>query len=194
MSELEEGLDGLQADMAAHQARFRGEVTAEANNRLAVETIQRMERQAADARPAAPAPAHIAPEPIKASTEMVDGTHGRYILDKGPDSPLDTRKASPAQHEYFVHAMARIELLLSKLENGALGQPSWHQRVMAVLGLRLSSLDYTRASRHDVAADLDGRYVLELTRLLDESSAKFGDWRADAPTKISVAVRDGIAR
>lgn len=188
MSDLREGLDGLQSDMADHQRRFRGEVTADANQRLAVETVERMDRMRANTAPA-PSLAGMSPPPIEESTEMRDGKHGRYVVDKGPDAPLATRPPSQVELDYFVHAIHRIRFLLTKVESGPLGSASWSQKTMAVLDRRAKALDFRRAGNRDRAAELDRRYVLELTALLEDSSSVFGDWRADAPEKISIAVR-----
>lgn len=186
MSEdLREALDGLQSDMAAHQQRFRGEVTADANQRLAAETIERLDRQVSNTPPM---PTGAMPPPIEERSEIRDGKHARYVVDHGPDKPLVTKPASKAEHEYFVHAMQRIELLLSKVETGPLGSPSWQQKTMAVLDRRARALDHRRAGHHDKAVEFDRRYVLELTALLEDSSSVFGNWRADAPTKITVSV------
>ena len=174
MTDFLEGLDGLQADMAAHQARFRGEVTASANAALAVETIQRMEREAADVKPT---PTPSAPEPIRRTVERRDGDHGRYLVERGPDEAMKVRPASKMEHEWFIHAMPRIELLLTKLESGPLGSASWHQRTMSVLKYQQDAIAYKQAGMHDVSAEMTARYVLELERLLDDSCQPFGDWR-----------------
>ena len=174
MTDFLEGLDGLQADMADHQRRFRGEVTASSNAQLAVETITRMEREAADVKPAPPP---SAPEPIARTVERRDGQHGRYVVERGPDEPMLVRSANRMEHEWFIHAMPRVELLLTKLESGPLGSPSWHQRTMSVLKFQQDSIAYQQAGMHDAAAEHSARYVLELERLLDDSSQPFGDWR-----------------
>jgi len=180
-----EGLDGMQADMAAHQRRFKGEVTASSNQTLAAEAMQQIERQLADAKPA-PAPA--APEPIERTTTKHDGANGRYLVERGPDAPMKLRTASKMEHEWFVRAMPRVELLLSKLETGPLGQASWNQRTMHVLKFMQDSIAHRQAGRYETAAHLHARYVFELEQLLDASSAAFGDWRADPATKIVMAV------
>lgn len=179
-----EGLDGMQADMAAHQRRFKGEVTASSNQTLAAEAIQRIERELADAKPAAAQ----APTPVERTTEKVDGANGRYLVERGPDAPMKLRTASKMEHEWFVRAMPRVELLLSKLETGPLGQPSWNQRTMHVLKFMQDSIAHRQAGRYETAAHLHARYVFELEQLLDASIAAFGDWRADPATKLVMAV------
>ncbi len=185
--DLREGLDGLQADMAAHQQRFGGgNVTASENQALAVGAIEQLERELADQKPAV----HMTPEqpaPIATTREIREGEHGRYVVDRGPDAPLDIRKASKAEHEFLTHALPRIELLITKLETGPLGQPSWHQRTLSVLKYKQDSIAFEKAGRPDVAEQLDRRYMLELLGLLEASSVPFGDWRKDAPTKLIVS-------
>ncbi len=184
--DLSEGLDGLQADMAAHQQRFSGDVTATANQALAVQTIERLEREQAEAKPVA-VPETVAPAPVERSREMRDGQHGRYMVDRGPDSPLDIRKASKAEHEFLTHALPRVELLLTKLETGPLGQASWHQRTLSVLKFKQDSIAHLQAGQPGIADQFDRRYVLELMNLLEASSIPFGDWKKDAPTKLTVS-------
>jgi hypothetical protein len=83
--DYDEGLDALQADMANHQRRFAGDVTAAANQKLAVETIQRLEKQNAEPQaPALPAPAPVPDREVQ--THDVDGK--TYTLDKAPDRPM----------------------------------------------------------------------------------------------------------
>ncbi len=187
MTDLREPLDDLQADMAAHQARFRGEVTAGANQSLAVGAIERIEREAAEAKPGPSVEDQAPPSPIQSKIERREGQHGAYTVSTEADTAPMLRKSTKAEHDFISHALPRIELLLTKVETGPLGQPSWNQRVMAVMEFK-SRVAGLRLSKHDGIADaLDRRYLLELLALLDDSSQLFGDWRADAPTKLTVS-------
>jgi hypothetical protein len=97
------------------------------------------------------------------------------------------RTASKAEHEFFAHAMPRIELLLTKHETGALGQPSWYQRTLAVMESKSKVAGARIAGLHDYADMLDRRFLLELLALLDDSNRVFGDWKADPEKKLIVS-------
>ena len=176
MSEdFREGLEGLQADMAAHQTRFGREVTAEQNNWLAVEAIRQLDRQRAES--AAPATPQVS-APVAYSLERkVDGVHGQYIVEKTQDSAIRMRKASKVEHEWFQRAMPRVYWLLEQRESGLLGAPSWRARTLAVLKYRQDAISLRKVNRIDEAETLEKIYVLKLEELLDASSAPFGDWR-----------------
>lgn len=176
--------------MAAHQTRFSGEVTAEDNRLLAVDAIERLEREAVETKPA-PAPSIAEPDPEAAITEPEATTERRevdgkaYLLKKEPDSPI-LRKANAHEAWFLAHALPRIELLLEKKDTGPLGQPSWHQRTLAVLALKKQASDFRVGGFHDEARELEGRFVAEMAILLEDSCRLFGDWKADAPTKVMV--------
>ncbi len=186
MTDLHESLDELQSDMAAHQARFRGEVTASSNQALAVGAIERIDREQREAPPLLPPSAYAAPAPIESKLEHREGKHGAYLVSTEAEQPKTLRVASDKEHWFFVHAMPRIELLLTKVETGALGQPSWNQRTMSVLGIMQESIAFRQAGFYEQAAALHVEYEAQLEMLLDSSSI-FGDWRADAPTKLTVS-------
>jgi hypothetical protein len=184
MPDLREGLDGLQGDMAAHQERFHGGITAEANRSLAVDLVERLDREQSESLP--PAPVSLAAsEPIKESVERREIDGKGYTVTKGPDAPL-LRKANEYELWFLSHALPRIELLLTKMDTGPLGQPSWHQRVLAVLELKSRVSGLRLGNLHDVADALESRYFGELLLLLEESSALFGDWKSDRGTKVMV--------
>ena len=179
-----EGLDGLQADMAAHQARFRGEVTAESNRALAATEIERAERINAEAKEPAPVVADSAPAPDVDSCERRDVDGKRYIVSKRTTDDTLTRSATPAEQWFMEHAMPRIELLLTKLDTGPMGQPSWNQRVMAVIELKSREPGLRLIGLHASADDINRRYMAELMIILEESSSPFGDWKKDPERKI----------
>lgn len=91
--DLRAGLDALQGDMAAHQRAFHGEVTGEANRRLAADTFAELERSGQLEQ----AEALIAPPPepeVERTTREVDGR--AYQLTKAPDregAPLRMSRA-----------------------------------------------------------------------------------------------------
>lgn len=185
--DMNAGLEALQADMAAHQRATGREVTARANQHLAAEAFQRLERQLDDrAAPAAPA----APTPIEAKRETREVDGRRYTFSTSPNDDVALRTATPAEAWFLEHALPRVELLLSKKDTGPLGQPSWEQRTLAVLALKQHSLALSASGKpeyRDQAELLDRRYMLELTELLEASNATFGDWKKDAPTKLVVS-------
>jgi hypothetical protein len=186
VSDLREALDDLQGDMAAHQRRHIGEVTASANQSLAASAFERLERERAEAKPVS-TPEPVGSLPIETKTERREGEHGAYTVKTEADKPM-LRTATKAEGEFFAKAMPRIELLLTKLETGPLGQPSWHQRVLAVMSHKSKVAGARMSGLHDYADALDRRFLLELLALLDDSSRLFGDWRADdAPTKVTVS-------
>jgi hypothetical protein len=181
------GLDNLQADMAAHQSRFRGEVSAESNRALAVDTVEKLERKMVDeAGRLQPNPTVVAPPPIEKSIERRDVDGKKYVVSKGPDTSPLLRKASESEHWFMTHAMPRVELLLTKLDTGPLGEPSWNQRVLAVMALKSQANGLQAGGLRDAAADLERRFMFELVQLLNASSATFGDWQKDAPKKVMV--------
>ncbi len=187
MSEdLRESLDDLQADMAAHQKRFSGEVTASSNQALAAGAIERVEREQAERPRLSIVPDVEGSAPIVTKTERREGKHGRYTVRTEPDKPM-LRQGTKAELDFLAHALPRVELLLTKEETGPLGQPSWKQRVLAVMEFKSRVPGLRLAGLKEEADRLDRRYLLELLALLDDSNQLFGDWKADAPTKITVS-------
>jgi hypothetical protein len=173
--------------MAAHQSRFRGEVSAESNRALAVDTVEKLERKMVDeARRLQPAPVEVAPAPIEKSIERRDVDGKQYVVSKGPDDSPIMRKANESEHWFMVHAMPRIELLLTKLDTGPLGEPSWHTRVLAVMALKTQAAGLKAGGLHDAAADLEKRFVLELMTLLESSNPHFGNWKKDPERRVYV--------
>lgn len=189
MAEDREGLDLLQADMAEHQRRFRGDVTASLNQAMAAQAFERLDRERSE-RPSPP-PSAISPvavqAPVEHKTERKDVDGKTYLLSTSPTDDIQTRPASPAEIWYLAHALPRIELLLTKLETGPLGQPSWAQRVMAVFERKAHATNLKASGHHDLAAMADRQYMLELSELLEASSAPFGDWKADIGKKLIVS-------
>ena len=86
----------------------------------------------------------------------------------------------------MTHALPRAQLLLTKQETGPLGQASWRQRTLAVMELHTRVSSLRQANLHAEARMLERRFMHEFLELLQASSAVFGDWRKDAPTKLII--------
>jgi hypothetical protein len=177
-------VDALQGDMARHQRRFAPEVTATENQKLAVETIERLEKQDAEAPPLRAGGQTQPPLPPVTEKREVDGR--AYTLDRAPDRGM-YRTASEFEAQVMVHAQPRIELLMSKPESGPLGTPSWQMRTLAAMYFKVKSLEAGKSGRTDLAEYYEQAFQLDLSELLEASNASFGDWRKDAPTKIIVS-------
>lgn len=182
-------VDQLQADMAKHQRMFNGgNVTSEANQKLAIETVQRLERQHAEEalRPAAAPPPPPAPVPHHVERKELNGHV--YTVDKSTTDVRPYRTATQFEREVLRHAMPRIELLLTKLETGLLGQPSWRDRTLAATFFKVKSLEARQSAKFDLADEYEQRYQQDLYELLEESNKTFGDWRNDAPKPLIIGV------
>ena len=180
------GLEALQGDMAAHQRRFAGEVTAESNRALAAAEIEKLEKMEADAKPFVQAPLEP-PKPIEKTVERRVIEDRKYVVAKGPEPGAEqVRLPTPGERWALEHMMPRVELLLTKTETGPLGQPSWCMRVMAVLELRSRVPGLRMIGMHAAADDLERRYALELFELLEDSNRVFGDWKSDPGKRIQV--------
>jgi hypothetical protein len=177
-------VDALQGDMARHQRRFAPEVTATENQKLAVSTIERLEKQDAEAPPV-PAPQAIQP-PLPPLNEERDVDGRKYTFDRGKDVPL-YRTASEFEQQVLIHAQPRIELLMSKQDTGPLGSPSWQTKTLAAMYFKVKSLEAGKSGRTDLAEYYEQAFQLDLSELLEASNASFGDWRKDKPTKIIVS-------
>ena len=182
MADLHATLDALQQDMRDHELQHgSGEVHASRNQAMAVDAITRIDREQAETKPAAPVPMPSAAPPAPRSIERRDGAHGSYIVDRSPTDDVRVRSASPAEAWFMTHSIQRLELLITKVETGPLGQPSWRDRVQAVLELRSRVPGLRHLGAHGVADDLEKRFTFELMELLEASCAAFGDWKADQP-------------
>jgi hypothetical protein len=199
--DIRDGLDAIQADMAAHQRRFSGEVTAEANRTLAASEFERLEKKwAEEAQRPQPHATEPAPrlEPPRDEHREINGA--QYTVSSSPVDDVGFRAPSPAEVWFMEHAWPRVELLMTKIETGPLGEPSWQQRTMAVFAIKLQAVEARTTARNalgggnfaaashyaQMGADLDRRYIEEFKELLEESSRVFGDWKADAPKRIQV--------
>lgn len=168
--DLRAGLDALQGDMAAHQRAFRGEVTGEANRRLAADTFAELERSG-QLEPAgdilAPPPD---PEPER-TTREVDGR--AYQLTKAPDREGAPLRMSRAERDLELKMLQRLQLLLTLRDEGILGAPSWRTRAESVMALMVMPGGVLR-------------FAQELDQLLEDSIKPFGDWKVDPDRRIYV--------
>jgi hypothetical protein len=176
-----EAVDDLRGDMAHHQRVTGAEVTDSRNHAMAADLVERLERQESPA----PVPSDVEPPAPRIGTEVREGQHGKYTLATGRDD-IAVRKASEGEKWFLEHAVPRVNLLLEKKDTGPLGQPSWHQRVWAVMQLRRQANDLAHSGFHAESADLTRRFGLELFVLLEESIKPFGDWKADKPRLVMV--------
>jgi hypothetical protein len=181
--DMRDGLDAIQSDMAAHQARFKGEVTAEANRALAVAEFERLDQELAAAHPDPEPPmSAVADVPQGSVTKDVDGR--KYTVTFGPEGAI--RKANRHELWFLQHAGPRIELLLTKIERGPLGSPSWSERIKACAAVKSQVPVLLAAGFKALAAEYERRFTMELLAVLEDSNRLFGDWKADAPTKVMV--------
>lgn len=185
--DLHAGLDGIQEDMASHQRRF-GEVTAEENRKLATQLIERIDREAADEKPAPirkSEPGHVTPKQV-GGIERKEGKHGAYLMSSTPVDDTKTRQATGPEHWFMSHAMPRAMLLLTKQDTGPLGQASWRSRTLAVMEIHSRVGTLRMANRHVEAKMLERRFMHEFLELLEASSTSFGDWKKDPDRRIQV--------
>ena len=168
--DLRAGLDALQGDMAAHQRMFRGEVTGEANRKLAADTFAELERSGQLA-PVEDAPVE-APDPqVERATKEVNGRE--YQLTKEPDKAGAPLTMSQRERELELKMLQRLHLLLTMRDEGILGAPSWRTRAESVMALMVMPGGVIR-------------FAQELDQLLEDSIKPFGDWKIDPDRKIYV--------
>jgi hypothetical protein len=168
--DLRAGLDALQGDMAAHPRAFHGEVTGEANRRLAADTFAELERSGQLEQ----AEALIAPPPepeVERTTREVDGR--AYQLTKAPDREGAPLRMSRAERDLELKMLQRLQLLLTLRDEGILGAPSWRTRAESVMALMVMPGGVLR-------------FAQELDQLLEDSIKPFGDWKVDPDRRIYV--------
>lgn len=177
--------DAIEQDMAAHQRRFSGEVTALDNQALAAQALEQLDNAKRDEKPL-PAPPVEAPS----FTGERDGEHGVYLLGQASTDDVRTRRATAPEAWFMLHAMPRLEKLLAAKDTGPLGAASWHTRLLAVLALQSEAASFRAQGLDGTARDRERRYMFELIQLLDDSDAVFKpSWKADIDDrKIRVTV------
>ncbi len=176
----------LEADMARHESRFAGEVHASRNQALAADALLQLERERAER------PAVVAPEPTPAPIEHVvherEINGQRYKLDVAPDKTPMYRTASEFEHQVLRHAMPRIDLLLTKRDEGILGTPSWRMRTLAALYFKVKSHEAFTSGDAGQADVFERAFQQDLYELLESSNQSFGDWRKSIPVTESLIV------
>lgn len=168
-----EALDAMLGDMAGHQTNHVGEVTPGANVRLAVPLFERLDQQRAEAdrkivaaRPTSPVP--------EVRVSDIEAKKRGWTFDRSPELPAVSAPLSKRDQERADATLRRLSLLLSKVERGPMGQPSWADRVKALLVMQV-----TRASsRTDVARQVND--------LIAESEIVFGSIHAERARKVYV--------
>lgn len=148
-------------DMAEHQRRYQGKLpTTRANEELVTATLNQLENERAEAPPEVE---------LEVSTEEPEAKVAEKAKEKGwsvlraPEGGIVIPHTA-TERIFSERAGHRIDFLLRQKETGPLGQPSWEQRVLAVL--RTYMVDRRRG-------------VCELLELLEASVQPFGDWKAE---------------
>lgn len=196
-----EALDLMTGDMAGHQAATGRLPTPAENQALAAQVFERLDHKAAEAKP------RVTPDPPAREVDAADSGGSAaaakaqqmgYRMLRERDLPeLVPVKMGPQTLERYEKIRARVKLLLTKVESGPLGAPSWADRMWAALSLkmtgrtereviavgRLFGIELAIIHQHQGGKVSSAKAVL---RLVEESSAVFGPWYADAPAKVMV--------
>ncbi|MES2865940.1 MAG: hypothetical protein V4703_04175, partial [Actinomycetota bacterium] len=113
-----------------------------------------------------------------------------YVLDKAPEAEdVSFRVTTEFERNVLAHAQPRIQLLLSKQDEGPLGTPSWRTKTMAALYFKIKSQEAIQSNKPDEARAFERAFQQDLYELLEASNQPFGDWRKSAAPKIVVASR-----
>lgn len=180
MADLEDR-DALLADMANHERRFNGEVHASRNLALASETFQQLDRERAET-PKAFVPEPPSQPPIEHTVQHREINGQRYKLDVAPDKTPMYRSASDFEHNVLRHAQPRIDMLLTKQDEGPFGTPSWRTRTIAALYFKIKSHEAFTSGKAAEADIFERAFQQDLYELLEASNQTFGDWRKSAPS------------
>ena len=165
-----ESFDAFLGDMAGHQSAHVGEVTGRANQVLAAPLFERLDNQEAERKPAPP-PLPAAPPPVRQS-DIEAAKRGYRIVRAEDELPAIAPPMSIADRVRAAAYKRRLELLLSKVETGPLGQPSWAQRLKAILVEQVvDPRTRTKVARATLA-------------LVEESELVFGSIFTEAPRKV----------
>ena len=167
-----EAFDMFLGDMAGHQAAHVGEVTGHANQRMAAPVFERLDNQAAERKPAPP-PLPAAPPEVRQS-DIEAQKRGYTIVRDEAELPAIAAPLSLRDQIRAAATRRRMELLLSKVERGPLGQASWSERLRSIL---LHQIQNTR-TRTEVARLVNA--------LIAESEMVFGSIFAERPRRIQV--------
>jgi hypothetical protein len=180
-------VDALQADLAKHQRIVGTEVTASANQAFAVATVEMLAKEHAEQAGRTQAP--VAPPPLpEPGIEERELNGHKWTLDKSAEPDRPFRNATEFEANVIKHAMPRIRTLLASMESGFLGSPSWHTRTVAAMYFKVRSLEAEKSGRKDLAEKYERQFMQDVYDLLEESNAKFGDWRNDEAKPLIVQV------
>lgn len=185
MSNPLETRDALEADMAAHERRFNGEVHASRNQSLAAEAVEQLERQRAESQPAVAPSTPAQPERFDHRRELNGHV---YRVQKEPDKTPMFRSATDFEANVLRHALPRVQLLLTKQDRGPFNTPSWRERALAAFYFKTKSHEAATSGRHSEADIFERAYQQDLYELLEASNQPFGDWRKSAPEKPLIVV------
>lgn len=180
MADPIETRDALEADMAAHERRFNGEVHASRNQSLAAEAVEQLERARRDAQHAPLSEPPAQPERFDQRRELNGHT---YRIQKEPDRTPMYRSATDFEANVLRHALPRVQLLLTKQDSGPFGTPSWRTKALAAFYFKTKSHEAATSGKHDEAEIFERAYQQDLYELLEASNQPFGDWRKSAPDK-----------
>lgn len=169
--------DSFAHDMAEHQRMTGQEPTPAANARLAVPLFEELEQKLEERRQLAALRPDVVADPRDefGSGALRDECKRRgresaadfMSIERLPDKAPIAIATDPADLERGMRMLRRLELLLSKPEPGILGTPSWRDRAMSVLVLKL-----VRAPARRIA--------FELAALCEDSIGPFGAWDVPA--------------
>jgi len=180
--------DLLEQDMARHEREHgAGEVHALRNQTLAAEALAMADQMYAEPARQVSAP----PVVVTDSVERRELNGHTYVIDRSVNVNEDVafRRTTEFEKNVLAHAQPRIQLLLSKQDEGPFGTPSWRTKTLAALYFKIKSLEATQSGRPGEAAAFDRAFQQDLYELLEASNQPFGDWRKSAPTKIVIASR-----
>jgi hypothetical protein len=167
-----DAIDLFLGDMASHQAATSREVTAPANHRLAVPLFEKLDQKEAEAsHRISPAPRPDPVAPVRASD--IEAKKRGFTIDRR-ELPDVATQWSEADQIRAAATRRRLELLLGKVERGPVGQPSWAERLRAILVEQIVN----PAARTEVARKVND--------LIGESELTFGSIFAERPRRIQV--------
>jgi hypothetical protein len=178
--------DLLEQDMARHEREVNGtEVHAARNATLAAEALAIAERM----RESTPV-AHAETSSPQTFTQRRELNGHTYVIDKaGSSVDVAFRTTTEFERNVLKHAQPRIALLLSKPDEGPLGQPSWRTRTMAALYFKIKAAEAIQSGKPDETRVYEMSFQQDLYELLESSNQTFGDWRKGAPQKLIIASR-----
>lgn len=174
--DLRDVRDDLERDMALHEINHGdGEVHAARNQAIAAQALEQFERERAALTTVKP-DVHGS-TPIERSVESRDVDGKKYTVTREADTAPMFRSASEFEAQVIKRAQPRIDLLMSKLDSGPLGTPSWRNKTLAAMYFKVKSLEAKAAGQVDLETYYERAFQLDLAELLEASNQIFGDWR-----------------